>query len=305
MEINHDSARFLKAFLEERGLGMRKKYGQNFLTNRQIRERLVEALGAETGEEVWEPGPGLGAMTGLLLAGGLKVRAFEIDPGFQAVLGECFGDDGNFSLVRGDVLKTWPDAPPAPLLLGNLPYTIGAALLGNLIERGRLFRRMVVTVQKETADRMTALPGSAAWSSLSVLCGSVYRVRPLLSIHRSSFYPVPRVDSRAVVLELPEGAARSLPPPFYPLVRALFSSRRKMIKNTLSDFVSSRIMRGAGPEDPGRALAAAGLKGDERPDNLGVEEFLALAEALESRGAGPRKPPAGPEFSGDDDVDSR
>jgi 16S rRNA (adenine1518-N6/adenine1519-N6)-dimethyltransferase len=300
MEINHDSARFLKSFLEERGLGMRKKYGQNFLVNRQIRERLVDALEAAPGEEVWEPGPGLGAMTGLLLARGLKVRAFEIDPGFQTVLEECFGDNGNFSLLKGDMLKTWPDAPPAPLLLGNLPYTVGAVLLGNLIEGGRLFRRMVVTVQKETADRMIALPGSDSWSSLSVLCGSVYRVRPLLSIHRSSFYPAPHVDSRAVVLELPDGAdagasARSFPPLFYPLVRSLFSSRRKMIKNTLSDFVSSRIIKGKGPEDPGRrALAAAGLKGDERPDNLGVKEFLALAEALTGR-----------ELLGDDDVDSR
>jgi 16S rRNA (adenine1518-N6/adenine1519-N6)-dimethyltransferase len=315
MEINYDSGRFLKAFLEERGLGMRKKYGQNFLINRQIRERLVEALGAEAGEEVWEPGPGLGAMTGLLLGRGLKVRAFEIDPGFQAVLEECFGDDGNFSLVRGDVLKTWPEAPPAPLLLGNLPYTVGAVLLGNLIERGRLFRRMVVTVQKETADRMTALPGSAAWSSLSVLCGSAYRVRTLLSVHRSSFYPAPHVDSRAVLLELPDEAsartragakasAPSFPPLFYPLVRALFSSRRKMIKNTLSDFVSSRIIGGTGPEDGGRrALAAAGLGGGERPDNLGVKEFLALAEALE--GAAFRQFPAGTEFPGESDVDSR
>ncbi|MDR1617790.1 MAG: 16S rRNA (adenine(1518)-N(6)/adenine(1519)-N(6))-dimethyltransferase RsmA [Treponema sp.] len=303
MEINYDSGRFLKSFLDERGLGMRKKYGQNFLVNRQIRERLVEALGAAPGEEVWEPGPGLGAMTALLLDRGLKVRAFEIDPGFQAVLGECFGANENFSLVKGDVLKTWPAASPAPLLLGNLPYTVGAVLLGNLIEGGRLFRRMVVTVQRETADRMIALPGSAAWSSLSVLCGSVYRARPLLSIHRSSFYPAPHVDSRAVLLELLDGAP-SFPPLFYPLVRALFSSRRKMIKNTLSDFVSSRIIRGTGQEESGRrALAAAGLKGGERPDNLGVKEFLALAEALD--GVEFREFPAGRNFLGDDDVDSR
>jgi 16S rRNA (adenine1518-N6/adenine1519-N6)-dimethyltransferase len=301
MEINYDSGRFLKAFLDERGLGMRKKYGQNFLTNRRIRERLADALEAGEGEEVWEPGPGLGAMTGLLLDRGLKVRAFEIDPGFQAVLRERFGKNENFFLVEGDVLKTWPDAPPAPLLLGNLPYTIGAVLLGNLIEKGRLFRRMVVTVQKETADRMIALPGSAGYSSLSVLCGSVYRVRSLLSIHRSSFYPVPHVDSTGVVLELPDGAGvPSFPPLFYPLVRSLFSSRRKMIKNTLSDFVSSRIIGGTGPGDFGRrALAAAGLKGDERPDNLGVREFLSLAEALD------RTPRISGGSLGDSDVDSR
>ena len=307
MEINYDSGRSLKAFLEERGLGMRKKYGQNFLINRQVRERLVNSLEAEKGEEVWEPGPGLGAMTALLLAGGLKVRAFEIDPGFQSALLECFGGDENFSLVKGDVLKTWPDCPPAPLLLGNLPYTIGALLLGNFIERGRIFRRMVVTVQKETAERMIAPPGSSAYSSLSVLCGSVYRVRILLSIHRSSFYPAPHVDSRAVLLELPDRAGRpSFPPLFYPFVRSLFSSRRKMIKNTLSDFVSSRIIGGTGPkgEDSGKeALAAAGLEGDERPYNLGVEEFLALAEALDR--AGFRKLPAGTEFLGDGNVDSR
>ncbi|MDR2159753.1 MAG: 16S rRNA (adenine(1518)-N(6)/adenine(1519)-N(6))-dimethyltransferase RsmA [Treponema sp.] len=302
MDINYDSARFLKVFLEERQLGMRKKYGQNFLINGRIRERLVNSLEAGEGEEVWEIGPGLGAMTGLLLARGMKVRAFEIDPGFQAVLRECFGDRENFSLVGGDVLKTWPVCPPAPLLLGNLPYTIGAVLLGNFIERGRFFRRMVVTVQKETADRMIALPGSAAYSSLSVLCGSVYKVSPLLSIHRSSFYPVPHVDSRGVLLDIRGGAGGpSFPPLFYPLIRSLFSSRRKMIKNTLSDFVSSRIIGGAEAEgeDPGRqALAAAGLRGDERPDNLGVEEFLALAEALGAWGEGGRALPADTEFLG-------
>ncbi|MDR1900541.1 MAG: 16S rRNA (adenine(1518)-N(6)/adenine(1519)-N(6))-dimethyltransferase RsmA [Treponema sp.] len=298
MEINYDSGRLLRIFLEGKGLGMRKRYGQNFLINRQVRKRLVDSLEAGEGEAVWEIGPGLGAMTELLLARGMKVRAFEIDPGFSALLRERFGGNGNFSLVEGDVLKNWREHPPSPLLLGNLPYTIGAALLGDFIEEGRFFRRMVVTVQKETAERMAAPPGSAAYSSFSVLCGSVYRVSPLLSIHRSSFYPAPHVDSRGVRLDLLDGAeGRNFPPLFHPLVRSLFSSRRKMIKNTLSDFVSSRIMGSEGPRGENlsrRVLDAAGLKGDERPDSLGTAAFLALAEAL-----------AHTELLGDSDVDSR
>ncbi|MDR2134932.1 MAG: 16S rRNA (adenine(1518)-N(6)/adenine(1519)-N(6))-dimethyltransferase RsmA, partial [Treponema sp.] len=275
--INYNSVSGLRAFLEKEGIGMRKRFGQNFLINGDIRLKLVEALGGEDPPdaapgEVWEIGPGIGAMTRLLLDRGFRVRAFEIDPGFARVLRDLFRDDRNFILVEGDVMKTWPAAPAAPFLLGNLPYNIGAALLGNLTERGRFFRRAVLTVQNEVALRMGARPGSPDYSSFSVLCSSVYTVRLLMPVRGASFYPRPNVDSRGVVLELREGAgADTYPPCFYPLVRRLFSSRRKMIKNRLRDFI-------AGPDAGGlcaELLRSSGLRGDERAENLGIDDFLA------------------------------
>jgi len=277
---NYNSAAALRAFLEQNNLGMRKKYGQNFLINPAVRGALVSALDAPAGEAVWEIGPGLGAMTLLLLEKGLAVRAFEIDSGFARLLGELFGASAHFTLVQGDVLKTWPSQPPASYLLGNLPYNIAATLLAGFIERGQFFRRMVVTVQHEVARRMAAAPGSSAYSSFSVLCASAYIVKPLMIIKSGSFYPKPNVDSQGVFLELREDAAARLPPPvFYPLLRRLFSARRKTIKNNLSEFIASigRYSLTAADE----ALGKCGIDGGRRAEELAFEDFAALAKSIE------------------------
>jgi 16S rRNA (adenine1518-N6/adenine1519-N6)-dimethyltransferase len=282
---NYDSPGELRAFLEERGLGMRKKFGQNFLVNRRAREELLEALEIRAGNEVWEIGAGLGAMTRGLLERGGELTAFEIDPGFCKVLKSLFGGSENFRLIEGDAFKTWPNAGGAGeeglYLLGNLPYNAGASLLGDFIEKGRFFKRMVVTVQKEVAGRMCAMPGSSVYSSFSVLCSSAYTIKPLRVIKGASFYPVPRVDSRGVRLDLLPPGERKRPSLFYPLVRALFSSRRKTIKNSLSAFIYSGIMKGTAGGETLEILRRSGISGERRPETLDIEEFTRLAGALE------------------------
>jgi 16S rRNA (adenine1518-N6/adenine1519-N6)-dimethyltransferase len=290
--VNYDSPTALRALLEGRGWGMRKKFGQNFLINPHIRTKLVEALELAPGETVWEVGPGLGAMTGELLKRGAVVRAFEIDPGFVEFLREAYGSvelsgsAAGFSLVEGDVLKTWKKEEAAPFLLGNLPYNIAAVLLGDLIEGNRYFKRMVVTVQKEVGQRMIARPGSADYSSFSVLIAGVYAVRPLMTIGGSSFYPPPRVDSLGLALDLrdeyAQGASPS-PPLFQPLVRRLFSSRRKTVKNTLCAFVSSLpLKKGRDARDVAvTALERSCIKLEERPENLDIPQFRELARQLQ------------------------
>ena len=288
-EINYNSAASLRAFLDKNGFGMRKKFGQNFLINPGVRKALVDALQAEEGESVWEIGPGLGAMTRLLLDSGLKVCAFEIDPGFAAALREIFAGDAGFSLVEGDVLKTWPSRPCAPYLLGNLPYNIAATLLADFIENKIYFKRMVVTVQSEVALRMTAPAGSKNYSSFTVLCASAYTVKPLMHIKGASFYPRPNVDSRGVLFELKENAAlQNLPSCFYPLLRRLFSSRRKKIKNNLEEFLSSQSgQQNAGVLLPqitaAEALEKSGIDGGLRPENLAFEDFARLARTVEGQ----------------------
>ena len=282
MELNYNSAAELRAFLDRNGLGMRKKFGQNFLINPAVREALVRALEAGAGDAVWEIGPGLGAMTSPLLEQGLAVRAFEVDPGFARALRELFAGNAGFTLVEGDVLKTWTAEPPAPYLLGNLPYNIAATLLAGFIEQRRFFRRIVVTVQREVALRMAAGPGCADYSSFSVVCASAYHVKPLMIIKSASFYPRPNVDSQAVLLELSEDAARILPACFYPLVRRLFSSRRKTIKNNLSGFFNTG--QGAPAAMALEALERNALDGNKRAEDLTLEEFAALAKTIEDMG---------------------
>ena len=293
--VNYNSKNELRAFLEERRLGMRKKFGQNFLINPAVRSRLLDALELSQGNLVWEVGPGLGAMTAGLIERGGRVTAFEIDPAFALILRESFAADSSFRLIEGDVLKTWPlvHAEIAPdeeiFLLGNLPYNIAASLLADFIEKGRFFKRMVITVQREVALRMAAGPGSKDYSSFSVLCSSVYKVTPLPVIRASSFYPAPRVDSQGVRLDLLPDRDK-LPELFYPLVRSLFSSRRKTIRNTLSGFASSVIIKAGlseqelpktARETAEELLGRTGISGERRPETLGLEEFAALAALLE------------------------
>ena len=284
-QLNYNSATALRAFLDENGLGMRKKFGQNFLVNPGVRQALADALKAESGEAVWEIGPGLGAMTDLLLEKGLFVRAFEIDPGFIRLLKQLFADNANFTLIEGDVLKTWQNETPAPYLLGNLPYNIAATLLAGFVEKGLFFKRIVVTVQREVAMRMAASPGSSDYSSFSVLCASAYRVKPLMQIKSASFYPKPNVDSQGVLLELPGDVPENRPSCFYPLVRGLFSARRKTIKNNLTAFLAmAGKCPGSATDAAGDLLEKSGIDGGLRAENLTLDDFLALAKTAGDMG---------------------
>ena len=279
--LNYNSASALRTFLDEEGLGMRKKFGQNFLVNPEVRKTLVEALGAKNRDEVWEIGPGLGAMTSLLLEKGLTVRAFEIDAGFIRVLKRIFADEKGFNLIEGDVMKTWSGQKPVDYFMGNLPYNVAAALLADLIEKGCLFSRIVVTVQKEVALRMAASAGSPDYSSFSVLCSSVYKIKPLMLIRPSSFFPQPNVDSMGVLLENKNSGV--YPCAYYPLVRSLFASRRKTIKNNLTNFIASRAPKAACAKDLCAAiLTENGLSGNERAEKLEAEAFLSLAKSVEN-----------------------
>lgn len=282
--IQYDSPAALRAFLDKHGLGMRKQFGQNFLINPAARTRLVEALGIQPGDEVWEIGAGLGAMTKELLDREAAVKAFEIDDGFIKILKGLFGENPRFSLIEGDALKTWRSAGSGSYLLGNLPYNIGARLLSVLIEENRLFTRMVVTVQREVAQRMIAQSGSKDYSSFSVLCASAYTITPLMVLKGPSFYPAPHVDSQGVGLALrTDTNPQAYPSCFHSLVRRLFASRRKTLKNNLQSFLSSSIMS----NDPSAAALGAlnqcGISADARAEMLELEDFIALAQATEQR----------------------
>ena len=234
----------LAAVLDEHGFGMQKKFGQNFLINAHIRQELISALGLSAGDAVWEVGPGLGSMTSLLLEAGADLTVFEIDRGFVQLLTSYFGSYHSFHLIEGDVLKTWKaeyqrHAPKA--FFGNLPYNIAAKLIAATIEAECFFDRMVITVQKEVGLRMTATPGSADYSSFSVLCQWAYDVEPIRDIAPAAFWPKPNVESRALRF-----TKKQSPQPvrdarlFLSLVRGLFSSRRKTVKNNLSTILAAR-----------------------------------------------------------------
>lgn len=288
---DYDSPTALKLYLEERGLGMQKKFGQNFLVNRSSRTRLVDALGIEKGSTVWEVGPGLGSMTHEILERGAELTAFEIDRGFAAVLRDIFSEYPNFSLIEGDVLKTWEKeftrAGTPQCLFGNLPYNIAAVILGDFISAGIRFERIVVTVQKEVALRMAAKPDSEDYSSFSVLCQWGYDVKPLMDLAGGSFWPQPNVTSRAVVLAKRSDWPRcSSPKVFLSLLRGLFSSRRKTLRNNFTAWMALRPeFTGFPKEFPEQILVEAGIDPSARAETLKVDDFLRLSDTVVSKWA--------------------
>lgn len=291
--IDYDSPLALRRYLDQHGLGMQKKFGQNFLINGAVRRRLVQALELPASSAVWEAGPGLGAMTVELLRQGAHVTAFEIDRGFSLALDELLPAGSDFTLISGDVLKTWPKEAErekaggrvAEYFLGNLPYNIAATLLAELIEGGRYFRRLVVTVQREVAARMLAKPGSRDYSSFTVLCTSAYVVKPLMVLKGPSFYPVPHVDSQAITMERRTDRNPDADSPlFRSLVRSLFSNRRKNLKNNLVAFLSGRFPNTG--EDlvmlADTAITRSGLKSQQRAEELDLDAFVALSQQVGS-----------------------
>lgn len=259
---------------------MQKKFGQNFLINPGARKRLIDELHLNCGDEVWEVGPGLGAMTVLLSQGGAKIRAFEIDRGFCGFLEDIFSRDKNFTLVRGDVLKTWKlyKYPKRDIkLLGNLPYNIGAKLLGDFVENNFLFNKLVVTVQKEVARRIAAQAGCKNYSSLSVLLSHYYDITLLPVLKAENFFPAPNVESQSIRLELKKDfSGNDAALNFAPLTRALFSSRRKTVKNNLALYIKTH-----NPQyEAAAVLDECNIDPGSRAEQLCPDAFIRIAHCL-------------------------
>ena len=279
---DYNSAAELKQVLDANGFSMQKKFGQNFLINQQARNKLIEALGIQEGTKVWEVGPGLGAMTSGLLEKGADLTVFEIDRGFISLISQYFDDysqKGKFRIVEGDVLKNWygqtKEGTELPQrFFGNLPYNIAASIVADTIEKGIRFERCVFTVQKEVAVRMAAKPGDADYSSLSVLCNWAYDVKNLIDLSGSNFWPKPNVDSRAVIFTKKEDFPRCTNPKlFIKMQRALFSSRRKTVRNNLQGFLNNN-------EKTMLCLEKAGIDPMLRAEVLTIEQMLKLSDVI-------------------------
>ena len=279
---DYNSPAELKQVLDINGFSMQKKFGQNFLINEEARNRLVDALEVGDGVKVWEVGPGLGAMTNTILERGADLTVFEIDRGFASLISQFFDDysaKNTFRIIEGDVLKTWKgqlkNAGQPDRFFGNLPYNIAATIIADTIENNVRFERCVFTVQKEVAQRMCAKPGSADYSSFSALCQWAYDVKPLLDLAGGNFWPKPNVDSRAVLMtKKADFPCCKNPALFVKMQRALFSSRRKTVRNNLSQFLKNNDLAVS-------CLEQAGIDIMKRAEVLTLDELLKLADVIE------------------------
>ena len=278
---DYNSSAALKQILDANGFSMQKKFGQNFLINADARTKLIDSLEIDDSSTVWEIGPGLGAMTSEILERGADLTVFEIDRGFASLISQFFNDynkKNKFRIVEGDVLKTWKkqleSAGQPSRLFGNLPYNIAATIIADTIENNIRFDKCVFTVQKEVALRMAAKPDTDDYSSFSVLCQWAYDVKPLMDLSGANFWPKPNVDSRAVVMTKKEDFPEcNSPATFVKMQRALFSSRRKTVRNNLSGFLKNN-------DFAVECLNEAGIDIMKRAEVLSIPELLKLSDII-------------------------
>ncbi|NCC63467.1 MAG: ribosomal RNA small subunit methyltransferase A [Spirochaetia bacterium] len=283
-DFAYDSPGAITELLATEGLSMTKKFGQNFLLSEAVRQRIVTVLDVAEDQRVWEIGPGIGALTTLLLAQKVHLTAFEIDYGFCKILSsQAFADENNFKLISGDALKTLPKALEEfgcpDRICGNLPYNVGSVVIAKLLESSYRPEVMVFTLQKEVVDRICAVEGSKDWSSFSLLGQMDYDPSLAFNINSGAFYPPPNVQSSVVVFRLRKQSrvADAIRPAFMLMLRELFSQRRKTIKNNL---LAGRVGSLIGKEGVSAILAQSSLDPTLRAEALCWEQFLALSSSL-------------------------
>ncbi len=254
--------------------------GQNFLADVEVLEGILREADPVPGERVLEIGPGLGFLTGGLLAAGTSVTAVELDRGMAAFLRDTYADevdDGRLRLIEGDALDqdlVGLVEPPYDVV-ANLPYQISSPVLHRLLGKPPRADQLVLMLQREVAERVAAAPGDMSY--LSVFVQYHAKARVAFRVPREAFEPAPKVESAVLVFEpfppddrLDAAAEEAL----WRVVQAGFRERRKMLHNVLTRQL---------PIEPDRvdaALAAVGIARDRRPQTVAVGEWIALTEAL-------------------------
>lgn len=255
----------------------RRRFGQHFLTNPRILDRIAAALDPAPGDAVLEIGPGKGTLTGALLRRGARVTAIEVDRDLGRDLRARVPA---LRLVEGDALKLdWialmADQGPAWLLTGNVPYNITSPLLEKALTPPRP-GRIVFLVQREVADRVTSRHATAAYGALTIGVQSVARAERLFTVPRGAFHPAPRVDSaviRLVPLATPLVADGDVAA-FRRFVTSLFGFRRKQIGRGLRELTAWSPERVAG------VLRAMDIAPVVRPETLAPATFVGLHRAM-------------------------
>jgi len=254
----------------------RKRFGQNFLTDLKLREFIVNSAFIVKSDTVLEIGPGRGELTGII-AVRAPVIAVEIDRDLVKLLRSRFETNKNVEIIEGDILSFDFKALPVKKIkvIGNVPYYITTPIIFKLLENKEKVEIAVLTIQKEVAERLGASPGSKDYGVLTIMVGMYAEVEILKIIPAAAFYPAPQVDSAVISVKPREFMRASVknPASFEKLVKTAFQQRRKNIRNALVRF-------GAEKEKVKSILNSCGINENSRPEDVSIEEFAKLADAL-------------------------
>jgi dimethyladenosine transferase len=275
--VNPFSLRQIRAWLQEYHVRPSKGWGQNFLTDKRVAMRVLEAADLQPDDVALEIGPGLGALTLLMAERVRQVIAVEVDARLVAILQGVIEAQGigNITLIQANALsQPVPEllrGEPQAKVVANIPYSITSPLLEHLLRHKAYIPRVVLTVQKEVAERLTAKPSTPAYGALSLFvqyhCAAEYLGR----VPNTAFYPQPEVDSAIVRLTpIPDRLPPDAQKWFFRLTRAGFGKRRKTLRNALTALF----------DDADRAsaiLRRANIPISARAEELSLQQWLELA----------------------------
>ena len=275
----------IRALCEKYDFALSKGFGQNFIINPGIPTKIVDASGVDKRYGVIEIGPGIGVLTKELAKRAAKVVSIEVDERLPPLLAETMAGVDNFKLVLQDVLKVdlkaliakeFPGMPVA--VCANLPYYITSPIVMKLLGERLPIESLTVMVQKEAADRLAAVPGTRASSAISCAVNYYATSKLMFTAAPGSFYPAPKVTSAVIRLDVRKTPAVQVPngdeAAFFALIRAAFSQRRKTAANAIANGLhlpKAQVLT---------ALQSAGLDERARPEQLTLEDFAKIQQAL-------------------------
>jgi len=271
-----DKSEVLK-ITDQYGLAPTKKFGQNFLINDDLIKKILKFCNPE-GKKVLEIGPGLGAISRGLSESAESYTAVEIDAGFFRYLSDLFAGRDNVRLIHGDYLKLALDEQ-FPLVVSNLPYYCASEILFKIAnETGA--DDLFIMVQKEMAERMASKPGVSEYGAMTVTLSFYYDIKLLFHVGGECFYPRPEVKSSFLHLKrIDRGYDDKFRELFHLVVKAAFWGRRKTLLKSISSSPHMKISRSAVEE----ALESSGIDSFLRAENLGIDEFIKLTQAIGKR----------------------
>jgi 16S rRNA (adenine1518-N6/adenine1519-N6)-dimethyltransferase len=268
--------------LKKQGFRFKKKWGQNFLLDKNILKRIVAGAGITAGDRVVEIGAGAGTLTRALAETGARVLALEIDHALIPVLTEYLAGL-EVLIIQGDVLRldldeltgrhnmAWPYK-----VVANLPYYITTPVIMDILEKEYHFENLTLMVQWEVAQRLTAQPGTRECGAVTLAVSYYTEAKVLFKVPRSLFHPAPEVDSAVVCLQKRQHPPVEVPDKnlLFKLIKAGFGQRRKTLLNALQS-----VAPGLDKETVRQYLQRAGIDGNRRGETLSLKEYAALAQA--------------------------
>jgi 16S rRNA (adenine1518-N6/adenine1519-N6)-dimethyltransferase len=267
------------AVLRRHGIKPTKKLGQNFLQDPEALQRIADVADLRDSDTVLEIGAGLGSLTRYLALRAHRVVAVDVDERLIPIARKILTDRPNVELIAGDILSHSPaelSLPPGYVVAANIPYNITSPILRHVLEADLKPRRMVLTVQAEVAERICARPPDMSVLALSV---QVFGIAEIMArIPAAAFFPVPAVDSAVVRVDLygqPLIAAR-FQPTFFRLIRAGFSQKRKMLRNSLASGLRISASRAV------ELLVLAEIEPRLRAEVLDIADWQRLCAATEA-----------------------